>query len=204
MNGAHDRTDNPAEQPARPAQPAQPAQPTYGQYAQAPSPAVTPVSRDPRSKSPALASFLSVVPGLGQIYVGYYQRGFTHALVVIFCIVMLSTNLPNAMFPLFGLFMGFFWLYNIIDAGRRAALFNEMLAGGDQIELPKDFNMPGLGGSITGGAALIAVGFILLTNTLWEVPLDWLERWWPMGLIVFGGILLFKAIQERVVDGDSK
>ena len=37
---------------------------------------------DSRRKSPGLACFLSLMPGLGQVYVGYYQRGFVHAAVV--------------------------------------------------------------------------------------------------------------------------
>ena len=37
---------------------------------------------DPRRKSPWLAAILSAMPGLGQIYVGYYQQGFINALVV--------------------------------------------------------------------------------------------------------------------------
>jgi len=38
--------------------------------------------RDTRRKSPAIAAILSMMPGLGQVYVGYYQRGFVHAVVV--------------------------------------------------------------------------------------------------------------------------
>ena len=37
--------------------------------------------RDARYKSPMLAGFLSVMPGLGQVYVGYYQVGFVHAII---------------------------------------------------------------------------------------------------------------------------
>src|SRR5207247_139430 len=48
--------------------------------------------RDTRSKSPALAAVLSMMPGLGQVYVGYYQRGFVHAAVVATLVTLLGTR----------------------------------------------------------------------------------------------------------------
>ncbi len=152
---------------------------------------------DPRSKSPGLAAFLSMMPGLGQVYVGYYQRGFIHAAVIASIITIMSSGTADRLLPLFGLFMAFFWLYNIIDAARRASLYNEALAGHSSIELPHDFKSPGLGGSIFGGAALLVVGFVLLLNTRFGVSLDWVEQWWPLAPMIFGAYLLGCAIYER-------
>ncbi len=105
---------------------------------------------DSRRKSPGLACFLSLMPGLGQVYVGYYQRGFVHAAVVATLITVLSSEIRE-LTPMVAIFLTFFWLYNIIDAGRRAALYNEVLAGRTGIELPADLMLPGLGGSMLGG-----------------------------------------------------
>jgi TM2 domain-containing membrane protein YozV len=74
------------------------------------------ITGDPRRKSPVLAMFLSAMPGLGQIYVGYYRQGFTNALVI-GTIMTLLEPAPNDVVPLMALFMAFFWLYNIVDAG---------------------------------------------------------------------------------------
>src|SRR2546426_12676916 len=71
--------------------------------------------RDTRSKSPALAAVLSMMPGLGQVYVGYYQRGFVHAAVVATLVTILASGTLDRLNPLLALFMSFFWLYNIID-----------------------------------------------------------------------------------------
>ena len=151
--------------------------------------------RDPRSKSPALAAVLSMMPGLGQVYLGYYQRGFVNALVIAGIItLMYNVDVP---YPLTPMFMAFFWLYNIIDAARRATLYNEALAGRSSIDLPQDFKMPGLQGTFAGGFVLIVVGFILLLNTRFGVSLDWLEEWWPAAPILFGAYLLYRAIQDR-------
>ena len=53
-----------------------------GQTIHAAQPGMQMRMRDPRSKSPALAAILSMMPGLGQVYIGYYQRGFVHILVI--------------------------------------------------------------------------------------------------------------------------
>lgn len=162
--------------------------------------------RDSRSKSPALAAFLSMMPGLGQVYVGYYQRGFIHAAVIGSLVTILSSGTVEGLHPLFGLFMAFFWLYNVIDAARRASLYNDALAGNPSIELPHDFKTPGIRGSIVGGSIFIAGGFVLLLHTRFGMSLDWMEQWWPVAPILFGVYLVARAIQERQASpiGDSR
>ena len=177
-----------------------PETPPYYAPARAQAPAIPPQPiqmRDPRSKSPALAAVLSMVPGLGQVYVGYYQRGFIHAVVVAGIMTLLAGEMLDKLTPMFALFMSFFWLYNIIDAARRAALYNQYLAGNPAIDLPEDFKMPKSGGSIFGGACLIATGFILLLHTRFGMSLDWTEEWWPVAPMILGFYLLAQAIRER-------
>jgi TM2 domain-containing membrane protein YozV len=152
---------------------------------------------DPRRKSPFLASFLSVVPGLGQIYVGYYQAGFIHALVFGGIIVMMVNEILEALLPLQGIFLGFFYLYNIVDAGRRAAFFNAALEGGDSVKLPKDYVAPGTGGSMMGGLFLIGIGVALLAHTALDFSLAWVEDWWPLAPVGFWIFLVARAMKER-------
>lgn len=178
--------------------PGRPEAPPLYARAQAPAPPPQPIQmRDPRAKSPAAAALLSLVPGLGQVYVGYYQRGFIHAVVAAGIITLLAGDVLGKLEPMFALFLVFFWLYNVIDAGRRAALYNQYLAGNPAVGLPEDFRMPSAGGSIFGGACLIAIGFILLLHTRFGMPLDWTEQWWPVAPMIFGVYLLAQAIRER-------
>jgi len=158
---------------------------------------------DPRRKSPFLASFLSLMPGLGQVYVGYYQAGFIHPLVVGTIIVMLSKGHIGGFEPFLGFFLAFFWLYNIIDAGRRAAYYNQVLEGDSQMELPKGFLATGKG-SIIGGVVLITIGGILLANTALDISLDWLEEWWPLAPIFIGVYLVVKASREKRPEGNGR
>ncbi len=159
---------------------------------------------DPRIKSPVIAGALSLMPGLGQVYVGYYQRGFVHILVIAGLVALMASDTLGPLLPLAGLFFAFFWLYNVIDAARRASLYNQALAGGEDIELPADFKAPTFGGSIAGGLAFVAAGAILLANTRFGMSLEWIEDWWPAALILFGGYLIYKATQDRTrTEGES-
>lgn len=148
---------------------------------------------DPRRKSPALATLMSVMPGLGQVYVGYYQQGFINIVVVATTITMLSSGAVRGAEPLLGLFLAFYWLYNIVDAGRRASFYNQALAGLEPGALPEEIQMPGMKGSFAAGVALIIAGVVFFSNTMFDVSLEWLEDWWPVALILAGAWLVYKS-----------
>ena len=156
---------------------------------------------DQRKKSPFLASFLSVIPGLGQVYVGYYQRGFIHILVAgsVFSMLIALTAADNfvTLFPLGIVFLIFFELYNVIDAGRRALLYNLTLDGVEQVAPPDDLTSGPIGGTYIGGGALVAFGCIALSHTAFGVPLDWLATWWPVAPLALEAYLVFRAWAER-------
>jgi hypothetical protein len=152
-------------------------------------------ANDPRRKSPALAAILSAMPGLGQVYVGYYQQGFANVLVVATLFLLLGSRI-HALAPAFAFFLAFFWLYNMIDAYRRAAFYNQALAGGT-VDAPPDIKLPKGQGSLIGGVALIAIGGLVLANTAFAVSLDWLEDWWPAALVLMGIYLVWASYAAR-------
>ena len=216
MNGSQEHPDVPMQPPTLPETPAAaplvqtappppsppPAAPTYAAPPQTVASHVAPTHVGPaqglQHKSPFIACALSLMPGVGQIYVGYYRLGFIHNIVFASTIMILNFRLPDAMYPLLGIFLAFFFIYNVVDAGRRAMYYNLALDGVEGIELPSmNLSVPGFGGSLGGGLTLIGVGVVLLSNTLFDVPLEWIESWWPIAPILFGVYLLVKAIQER-------
>ena len=151
---------------------------------------------DSRRKSPALAAFMSAMPGLGQVYVGYYQQGFINILVVASMITLLTMKI-RAVTPLVAIFMAFYWLYNIVDASRRAAHYNRALAGLGPETPPEDLSLPGSKGSLLGGGLLVGFGLIFLLHTRFDMPLDWLQDWWPVALLGVGGYLIYLHFKEK-------
>jgi len=153
-------------------------------------------AEDSRRKSPALASFMSVMPGLGQVYVGYYQQGFINILVVASLITLMTFRI-RAVMPLAAIFLAFYWLYNIVDAARRAAFYNRALAGLGPDTLPEDITLPGSKGSLLGGSLLLGFGLIFLLHTQFGMSLEWLEDWWPVALVAVGGYLIYTHFKEN-------
>ena len=44
---------------------------------------------------------------------------------------------------------------------------------------------------------LIVVGAFLLIHLQFDFDMEWLEDWWPLGLIGLGGWLVWKSRQEK-------
>jgi hypothetical protein len=93
--------------------------------------------------------------------------------------------------------MVFFYLFNIIDATRRASLYNLALQGAKQrdLELP-EVELPRGRGSLGGGILLIVIGLLLFLNAKFELSLDWLADWWPMFIVGFGVYLVATHVRR--------
>lgn len=161
------------------------------------------IASDPRRKSPLLALVLSAMPGLGQVYVGYYNQGFVNMFVCGGTIFLLSVSghhyggALRALAPFLGFFLAFYWLYNMVDAYRRATFYNHALAGLGPVDFPESMKLPKTHGSLAGGIVLIALGLLLFANTALGMSLDWLEQWWPMGLVLIGAWLVYRSVTEK-------
>lgn len=162
---------------------------------------------DPRRRSPWLAGLLSLMPGLGQIYVGYYRRGITQFLTFALLLLFISNEFGgDQIVPVVAIGMAFLVFYAVIDAMRRATLYNMALTGIEEIEMPRDFEWPamtGVRGSIFGGSVLVFVGLSLFLHTRFDVPLDWIAEWWPLAITIFGAYLVYRAIQDRGAGADD-
>ena len=183
-------TTNESQAPSQPQPQAPPAAPIQEPAQAAPAPNG---ASETLRRSPFLASVLSLMPGLGQVYLGYYQLGFINAIVIATLLTLLATGDLGPLIPLASVFMAFYWLYNVVDAGRRAIMVNEALAGRGTMELPKDYAAPGLRGSVLGGGVLVVIGLVLFSRTMFGVSLEWTEDWWPIVIVLFGGYLIYKA-----------
>lgn len=148
------------------------------------------------SKSPALAGILSMLPGLGQAYVGYYVAGFTNILVVGALIAMMNSRMVRGLEPFFGLFLAFFWIFNIIDAARRARLYNLHQLGENVQPLPTD-------SPLIGGVILSVLGLFLTLEITFDMDLDFLEDYWPLFLLGLGVYMIVKYRKtKRELEGN--
>ena len=159
--------------------------------------AVPPTGWDRPRRSPALASLLSMMPGLGQVYLGYYQQGFINIMVIAACITALSSNRFDGVEPFIALGMAFYWLYNIVDANRRAHHFNRVAAGLGSEPLPDEFPLPKPRGSLFSGVVLMVIGLLFILDLNFEVPLDWLADWWPLALVLVGARMVWQSRQAK-------
>ena len=137
-------------------------------------------------KSPAMAATLSLMPGMGQIYVGFYMAGFINLMVVASIITLLNSSISNNMQPFFALFLTFFWIFNMFDASKRARLYNEFLAGTEEEKpIPTD-------SSLVGGIVLMILGLFLTLTITFNMELDFLDQFWPIGILGIGVYMLFR------------
>jgi len=161
---------------------------------------------DPRRKREFVAGLLALMPGLGHVYVGYYKQAFQNVLVVCFTLLLLSSDAFHSVEPPVGLFLAFFWMYNVVDAVRRASLYNQALVGLRAMDLPDDISLPNpmKMGSLGGGIALVVVGGVLFTNTMFNWSLRWVGDWWPMGLVAVGVWLIAGDLKGKLPSAGPK
>ena len=134
-----------------------------------------------------LSGFLALFPGMGNVYNGLYMRGgifFT----IIASLLALATS-DHRDHPVLGFTVAFAWLFNIIDSIRQAQLINIGAAQDLGLEdLPK---APKAGqGGLLAGVLMLVIGITASLEIYFGVDLSWMIRFWPVGLILFGSILI--------------
>jgi hypothetical protein len=140
-------------------------------------------------KSPGLASFLSLFPGLGQVYNGQIARAFVFFFAFVGSIYLTASGHE---FP-FAFVIPFVYLFNMIDAWKGSTAINRRFLGGKGQEEPLDDAVE----SPLWGASLVAIGLLVLMSNMGWLDIDRLARWWPLLLIAVGGYFLYGSIQKK-------
>ncbi len=167
---------------SQPLEPGNPAAPV-------PQPALPPAAPYVRlPKSPGLAAFLSLFPGLGQVYNGHLARAFAFFFAWVGSIYLTATGHE---FP-FAFLIPFVYLYNLIDAWKGASAINQRFLGGrSEPEESVAVESP------VWGALLVLFGFLILFNNLGWLDLERLARWWPLLLIAVGLWFVYASVQKK-------
>jgi TM2 domain-containing membrane protein YozV len=143
-------------------------------------------------KSPGLAAFLSLFPGLGQVYNGQIARAFAFFFAWVGSIYLTSTGHE---FP-FAFVIPFVYLYNMIDAWKVASAINQRFLGGrSEPEESAALESP------VWGALLVIFGVLILFNNLGWLDLERLARWWPVLLIAVGLWFVYASVQKKRTAG---
>ena len=146
-----------------------------------------------------LAGFFPI--GVGAVYTGQYAKGLSHLVIMVLLILGVSSNLPWYVITVLGILIGFFYIYQIIDAVRSAKAVQMGEPAPDPFGLAATFGAGEKfeGTKVPAGAAvLIGLGVIFLLHTagLFEFGLD---RFWPL-ILIFVGVWLF-AKQWGLIGG---
>jgi hypothetical protein len=146
-----------------------------------------------------LAGILSVVPGLGNIYNGLYQRGVTFFLIVI-GLFSISVHHDDETLALLIPSMGFFWLFNIFDAYRQATLMNY---GYSEPAIPSG-SPRNASGALVLGVSVFLVGLYGLLRKVFDFDFAVILEYWHLGFLAFGSWLIYQAIQQKNASTDQE
>ncbi len=187
-------TTAPPGAPPPPAASAVPPPPPPSYPATAPS-ATGPLPVYPQTKSPALAGFLSIFPGLGHLYLGLYQRAFAFAGAFILSIGFASHRSGE----FFGPLIAFIWFFGIIDAVRQAHAINRGFVS-EAGFIPEPQLRRAVTGSagLTWGIILVGLGVLWLVDRYMDIDWSFMETWGtPSALILLGLILVISHIRRK-------
>src|SRR5689334_6663636 len=142
--------------------------------------------------NPALAGILAgFFPfGVGAVYAGQYAKGLAH-LVIMSMLIWGVSSVGHGLEPLFGLGIGFFYVYQIIDAVRTAHAVQAGQPVPDPFGLAQSF---GAGERMDaskvpmGALVLIGLGVLFLLHTIGVFEFGF-HHFWPFILIFLGGWL---------------
>jgi TM2 domain-containing membrane protein YozV len=147
-------------------------------------------------KSPVLAGFLGLIPGVGAIYNGQVIKG----IVFIFIYAgLISMQQHEAIQPLAAFALTGFVIYLIIDAVQTANRINRLALTGDEVEEEKieEFPKAMKAGSIFWGAVLMALGFVFLLANFEVISYGTVFDFWPVFIIVIGIKLVIDYFSKK-------
>jgi hypothetical protein len=131
---------------------------------------------------------------VGAVYAGQYAKGLAHLVIAVLMILGVSSDLPWYVIMVIGISMGFFYIYQIMDAVRSAKAIQLGQPAPDPFGLASTFGAGEKfeGTKVPAGAAvLIGLGLLFMLHTIgiFEFGLD---HFWPLILIGLGVWLFAK------------
>ncbi len=153
-------------------------------------------------KSPGLAGFLSVFPGLGHLYLGLYQRAFAIGGAFILMIALTSHGSGG---EFFGPLIAFIWFFGIIDAVRQAKAINRGQLAESGFAGEQQLKTAAGSGGLTWGVILVGLGSLWLIDRYFPIDWSFMEDWGgPAAFILLGLVLIVSHIRKRRAENDAR
>ena len=165
-----------------------------------PAPAAYPVPGD--QKSPVLAGFLSMFPGLGHLYLGLYPRAFAVGGAFVLLISFTSHGRGG---EFFGPLIAFVWFFAVIDAVRQAKAMNRGQLAEAGFAGEKQLRVAAGSGSLVWGVVLIGLGSLWMIDRYVDIDWSFMEEWGgPLAFILLGFVLIIGHIVKRRRENDAQ
>jgi Domain of unknown function (DUF5668)/B-box zinc finger len=142
-------------------------------------------------RSPALATMLGFVPGLGAVYNGEYSKAIIHVLIFATLVATESGDHPDSIHAFLGIMIAAFVVYMAVDANLSAKARLAGKVSSDPIaEIGK--------GKTVWPFVLIGIGLLFLMSNFHMIDVDEvINRWWPILLIAIGGFLVWRRSERH-------
>lgn len=151
-----------------------------------------PTNQNPNFKAPALAGVLSLLPGLGHVYLGLYQRALTFFLIWV--ALWAICDQVHHVGP-FWLLIPFWWFFVLIDAVQQSKAINATGVPEQNI-VGKEIPIKG-GGSLFLGVLFVLLGGFFLIKQFVTIDLSFLWNWSPLLLVAFGAWQIFSYYKAK-------
>jgi hypothetical protein len=142
-------------------------------------------------RSPAAATMLGFIPGLGAVYNGEYTKALVHVSTFIAIVAILVASNSDVVHAIFGMGLAAFIIYMAVDANRTAKA--NLVA-----PVRPEADAATIKARTIGPFILIGIGVIFLLQNFHAFELDTLiDRWWPLLLIGVGGFLIWRRSEKQ-------
>jgi hypothetical protein len=142
-------------------------------------------------RSPALATMLGFVPGLGAVYNGEYSKAIVHVLIFATLVATESGDHPDSIHAFLGIMIAAFVVYMAVDANISAKARLAGKVSSDPIaEISK--------GKTVWPFVLMGIGVLFLLSNFNVLNLDeMINRFWPLLLIAIGGFMVWRRTERQ-------
>jgi len=142
-------------------------------------------------KSPAVAAFLSMIPGVGALYLGNIAKGIAY-MIIFAGLIVLTSHASVTDSVVFGLLIGGFYIFQIIDSvndARKQAARSAATAldtEGEKEEM-----------SLFTSVFILVLGILFLLANFDVITFRQIARLWPLLLISIGLNIIFRYFKKE-------